>query len=641
MAVVLGVDADKATIGIAGIDAPGAHIPLAELMWARRVLADRSLGEEITSPAEVVSVGDVILVDQPIDSIDEETGAAPDGAYALVQIPEIEGGLMAMDPHTGRVLALVGGYSFRQSQFNRATQADRQPGSAFKPFVYAAALDNGYTPSSIVLDAPYVSFSNQGGTAYKPTNYTGRWNGPSTLRVGIEQSKNAMTVRLANEIGLETVSAYGERFGIYDDLPPFESMSLGAGETTLSRLVSAYATLVNGGKQVEPTLIDRVQDRRGTTVFRHDQRVCVGCSFETLAPDDDLPPEPTLPDERAQIVDPVTAYQIVAMLEGVVERGSGTRVKRVGKPLAGKTGTTNDFFDAWFVGFSPDLVAGVFVGFDSPSSLGFGEAGGRVAAPIFADFMDMALAERPATPFRVPAGVSLVRVDPKTGLRARPGEPFILEAFRAGTEPPFDDPGVNPEGQGGVRYGGVDTWRDEGGVSYGGAATSAGGVSYGSGQSWSQGGAASAPGEWSGADSAAPWGGGQPTAPTPDGFGQPAYDGTASPEGASFPYDSGLNTPGATNPAATGFGLRGSADAAAPGADTAMWAGQGAAGLPGAPRGPVPLGPDGRPLILPDVSGLPLGAAVPGIPGATVGPGGTILMPAEDDPADEDLGGLF
>ncbi|MBI1338618.1 PBP1A family penicillin-binding protein [bacterium] len=387
-----------------------------------------------------LAVGDVILVSkapapdvtsQTIKEYSKAVGSAK-SAWRLRQIPEVQGALVAMDPHTGRVLAMAGGYSFGLSQYNRAVQAKRQPGSSFKPFVYMAALDNGATPSTKVLDAPFVDCSDptQEG-CYKPSNYSEQFYGPSTLRVGIEKSRNAMTVRLAQDMGMEKVAEIGERAGIYDKLPPYLAMSLGAGETTPIRMVTAYAMLVNGGKQVEPILLDRIQNRYGATVFRRDGRTCADCEAEW---NNQAPPD--LGDNREQVLDPVTSYQIVSILEGVVERGTATSLRSLGRPLAGKTGTTNDFMDAWFIGFSPDLVAGVWVGFDQPKNLGEGESGGRLATPIFRDFMSVALENVSPTPFRRPAGVRLVEIDAETGcLPDFDTRTVITEAYRPGTEP--------------------------------------------------------------------------------------------------------------------------------------------------------------------------------------------------------------
>lgn len=364
--------------------------------------------------------GDVIYVERQ-----------PGGDFRLRQVPQVSGAIVAMDPHTGRVHAMVGGFSYDQSEFNRATQALRQPGSSFKPFVYATALDNGYTPSSIVLDEP-ISVE-AGGTVWSPNNYDGRPTGPRTLRYGIERSKNLMTVRLAQDIGMPLVVEYARRFGVVDDMLPVLSMSLGAGETTVLRMVTGYSMFVNGGKRIRSTLIDRIQDRNGQTIFQHDRRECVGCVADAWRGQD----EPQLVDDREQVLDPLTAYQITSMMEGVVERGTATVVREVGKPLAGKTGTTNDAKDVWFVGFSPDLAVGVYIGFDQPRTLGANVTSGRYAAPIFRDFMQMALADEPATPFRVPPGIKLIPVNATTGLRAGAGDTgVILEAFKPGTAPP-------------------------------------------------------------------------------------------------------------------------------------------------------------------------------------------------------------
>ena len=324
------------------------------------------------------------------------------------------------------------------SQFERAIQSYRDPCSSFKPLVYAAALDNGYKPSSIVLDAPIEIDQGPGKEVWRPENYNkNRSYGPSTLRLGIEKSRNQMTVRLAQDMGMPLITEYARRFGVYDDLLPVLSMSLGAGETTLLRMVTGYSVLANGGRQVRATLIDRIQDRWGKTVWRHDARTCEGCDAETWGGQ----PEPEIPDDRRQVVDPHTAYQMTSMLEGVVQRGTATIVKRMvpDVPLAGKTGTTNDSRDTWFVGFAPDLVVGVYVGYDTPQPMGKSATGGQVAAPIFSDFMKAAIKGRSVVPFRIPPGIKLIPVDRNTGLRARRGDKdTIIEAFKPYEEP--DDP---------------------------------------------------------------------------------------------------------------------------------------------------------------------------------------------------------
>ncbi len=424
LAAVLAVEADKATIGLA--DGSRGHIPLQELLWARPHRPEQEVGPSIKTPSDVLNLGDVVAVER----MKSDEGTSP--VYALRQIPAVQGAAVALDPHTGRVLAMSGGYSQEMSVFNRATQAKRQPGSSFKPFVYLAGLDSGYTPATRILDAPIVIDQGPGLGKWKPENYTGKFIGPAPMRVGIEQSRNLMTVRLAENIGMSKVAAYAKTFGIVDEMPEVLSMALGAGETTLLRLTAGYAMLVNGGKRITPSMIDRVQDRNGRTIFRQDTRECGECR----PPEWHNDPTPQLPDTREQIADPISVYQIVSMLEGVIERGTGQRIRELNRTLAGKTGTTNDSADTWFVGFSPDLVFGVFVGFDQPSTLGGHETGASVAVPIFKDFMAAALAGKPDVPFRIPPGVRLVHINLATGLPAKPGDKnVILEAFRPGTVP--------------------------------------------------------------------------------------------------------------------------------------------------------------------------------------------------------------
>jgi penicillin-binding protein 1A len=421
LAAVLSVDGNEAKIGFA--DKSRGRIPLEEMKWARPHLGNTRLGPAVRRVSDVVNVGDVVLVE----------AIAAEGAqdrYALRQIPEVEGAIIALDPHTGRVLAMVGGYAQERSQFNRATQALRQPGSAFKPFVYLTALESGYTPSTIIVDAPISLDQGPGLPKWTPSNYTDQFYGPTTMRVGLEMSRNVMTVRLAQAVGMDKVAKTAMRFGITDNMPQHLSYALGAGETTLFRLSAAYAMLDNGGRRITPTLIDRVQDRHGRTIFRHDTRICTDCGESASA--DQVVPQ--LPDDREPVTDAATAYQIVSMMRGVVERGTGTLVNAIGKPIAGKTGTTNDVKDAWFIGFTPDLVMGVFVGFDDPKPLGSRETGATAAAPIFKEAMARALEGKPGIPFRVPPGVRLVRVDARSG-RPSSGENVILEAFKPGTVP--------------------------------------------------------------------------------------------------------------------------------------------------------------------------------------------------------------
>ena len=367
----------------------------------------------------------------PGDVVYAEPTDARAGTYRLRQIPEVGGAIVAMDPYTGRVFAMAGGFSFDQSAFNRATQAMRQPGSSFKPFVYATALDNGYTPSSIVLDAPIEISLGPGLGVWRPENFEGKSGGPHTLRYGVEHSINQMTVRLARDVGMPLIAEYAKRFGVYDDLPPYLSMSLGAGETTLMRMVTAYSMLANGGKKIKSTLIDRIQDRWGHTIYRHDERTCQACSEAKW----DGQEEPKLIDKRDQVLDPLTAYQVTSIMEGVIQRGTGQSIRSVGKHLAGKTGTTNDAKDLWFVGYSPDLAVGVFMGYDRPRSLGDSAQAALYTAPIFRDFMTMALKNKPDIPFRVPPGIKLISVDARSGQRSS-GSGSILEAFKPGTAPP-------------------------------------------------------------------------------------------------------------------------------------------------------------------------------------------------------------
>jgi penicillin-binding protein 1A len=451
LAVVLEVGDQSARIGLQPGREPGGYVskertigilPIEGMKWAR------SGGKAVAKVSQVVNAGDVVYVEP----------AKTEGQFILHQIPEVSGAMVVEDPWTGRVLAMVGGFSFDQSQFNRATQALRQPGSSFKPFVYAAALDNGYTPSTIVLDAPLEIDQGPGVGVWRPENYEGGFNGPSTLRYGIEHSRNVMTVRLAQDIGMPLIAEYAKRFGVYDDLPPYLSFALGAGETTLLRMTTAYAMFDNGGRKIKPTLIDRIQDRYGHTVYKHDERECIGCDAKKW----ESQPEPSLVDRRQQVLDPMTAYQITSMMEGVVQRGTAAGAgfqKEVGKPVAGKTGTTNDEKDAWFIGFTPDIVVGVYMGYDKPRHLGRGATGGHLSAPIVKDFMKVALADKPSVPFRVPPGIKLVRVDLRSGMRAGPGtERAILEAFKPGTAPPDSysivgsgdnpDPGARPWGVG-------------------------------------------------------------------------------------------------------------------------------------------------------------------------------------------------
>jgi len=437
LAVVLEVTRDKAVIGLraqrretGGLDkAEQGEIPFSEMQWARPKLKI-GMGASPHSATEVLKPGDVIYV-SPREPRGDQDNA--DGQWSLQQIPAVSGALVAMDPHTGRVLALVGGFSFGQSQFDRAVQAQRQPGSSFKPIIYTTAIDNGYTPASIVVDGPIVISRGPGLPPWVPKNYeAGEAAGPSTLRFGIEHSRNLMTVRLSKDMGMPIICAYARRFGVYDNLMPIYPMALGAGETTLLKMVNAYGIIANGGKEVKATLIDYVEDRYGRPIWRHDPRNCDQCSAQEWKGED----EPVIVDDRKQIIDPITSYQMVHIMEGVIERGTAQKLKVLQRPIAGKTGTTNNEKDAWFIGFTPDLVVGVYTGFDDPAPLGHGETGGNVSAPVVRDFFKLALADQPAVQFRVPPGIKLVRVNLKTGLPAGPNDPTaIMEAFKPNEGP--------------------------------------------------------------------------------------------------------------------------------------------------------------------------------------------------------------
>src|SRR3982074_3359268 len=441
MAVVLETSDQSARIGFQpGRELGGAVskerqtglITLEGVKWAKAA-AGSTRFKTPTAVSQVLSPGDIIYADPLI----AKDGTAVEGQYRLRQLRECSGAMVVMDPWTGRVLAMVGGFSFDQSQFNRATQAYRQPGSSFKPIVYSSALDNGYTPSTVVVDAPIEIDQGQGAGVWRPENYsTGKYYGPTTLRNALKRSLNTVTVRLAQDIGMPLIGEYAKRFGVYDELPNYLSYALGAGETTVMRMVTAYSMFANGGRRVKSTLIDRIQDRYGRTIFKHDARECRGCD---AAEGWKNKPEPQLGERREQVLDAMTAYQITSMMEGVVQAGTAaTAFSGFGKPLAGKTGTTNDEKDAWFIGFSPDIVVGIYIGYDKPRNLGKGATGGHLAAPIARDFLKLALADKPAIPFRVPAGIKLIRVVAKSGMRAGPGESggVILEGFKPGTAPP-------------------------------------------------------------------------------------------------------------------------------------------------------------------------------------------------------------
>ena len=348
-------------------------------------------------------------------------------SYDLKQYPKVNGGIVVLNPFTGKVKALVGGFSFRSSEFNRATQAKRQPGSAFKPFVYAAALENGYSPNSIILDAPFIAEQGAGLKNWKPENYGKKFYGPSTLRKGIEYSRNLMTVRIAEKVGLKKILQLSKELEIYDDIPELMSVSLGSAETSLINITSAYASFVNGGKKIKPTLIEKIQDRRGKTIFNSEKRECIGCDRLALNPLE----VPRIKDNYKQVFSKETAYQITSILEGAVQRGTGKKLRDLNVPLAGKTGTTNNNFDAWFIGFTSDLVIGVYVGYDKPQSLGKYETGSKVALPIFKNFIKTALYKDDFRAFNIPSNIYFAPINYNTGEQESfANSKSIIEAFK-------------------------------------------------------------------------------------------------------------------------------------------------------------------------------------------------------------------
>ncbi len=426
-AVVLELGETSARIGIEGVaeDEDGHFIPPEDVTWARKRQADGRLGKKAQVASDLVSVGDVVFV--------RAMTKDSDGSFirwTLRQVPEVEGAFMAMDVDSGRVIAMQGGFSYQHSVFNRATQAQRQPGSSFKPFVYAAALDSGFTPATIVVDAPIEVNTPQG--LWRPRNSSNKFYGPTPVRTGIEQSRNLMTVRIAEEIGMDVVAGYAERFGVYDRMGQFLANSLGSQETTLFKMVAAYAMFANGGERVEPTLVDRVQDRYGKTIYRHDQRQCEDCTLAALNPNE----LPKINSSRERVMDAITAYQLTSMMEGVVLRGTAQGIN-LPVPIAGKTGTTNDAKDVWFVGFSSNMAAGCYIGYDNPRSMGKAY-GGTVCGPVFERFMRKAVAKYGGTKFKVPPGGYFKKIDRFTGAVLSDdatGDNVISEYFREGEDP--------------------------------------------------------------------------------------------------------------------------------------------------------------------------------------------------------------
>ena len=425
-AVVLALEGDAARIGIEGEDADGL-IDAKDVTWARKHHADGTLGPKAKVAGDLVDVGDIVMV----RAVTKDDGSFD--RWSLRQVPEVQGGFMAMDVNTGRVMAMQGGFSYEDSVFNRATQAARQPGSSFKPFVYAAALDSGFTPATIVIDAPIEVNTPQG--LWVPKNSHDKYYGPTPIRTGIEQSRNLMTVRIAQQVGMDVVAGYAERFGVYDKLQPLLANALGAQETTLFKMVAAYAMFANGGERVEPTLVDRVQDRYGKTIYRHDVRKCADCTTDSLPAGQGV----TINSDRERVMNAITAYQLTSMMQGVILRGTATGVK-LPVPVAGKTGTTNDAKDVWFIGFTSNIVAGCYMGYDTPRTLGPGAFGGTLCVPIFQAFMEQAVKRFGGTDFKLPPGGHFINIDRYTGAQlpdGASGANVQPEYFRDGEQPVF------------------------------------------------------------------------------------------------------------------------------------------------------------------------------------------------------------
>ena len=428
--MVLELSQKDARIGIEEIDAQPARdwIRAGDVTWAAPLDEDGKKGRKAKAVSDLLAVGDVIHVKAIKDDNDVIVG------WSLRQIPEVQGAFMAMDVNTGRVLAMQGGFSYQASVFNRATQATRQPGSSFKPFVYAAALDSGFTPATIIVDAPIEIDTPQG--IWRPKNSSRKFYGPTPLRTGIEQSRNLMTIRLAREVGMDVVAGYAERFGIYQNMGRFLANALGSEETSLFRMVAGYAMFANGGERVEPTLVDRVQNRRGETIYRHDKRICDECA----EPIPNKGRMPLIRSNRERVINAVTAYQLTSMMQGVVQRGTAAGQVQLPVPVAGKTGTTNDARDVWFMGFTSKIVAGCYIGFDNPRTLGRGVFGGNTCGPVFNRFMQKATAKYGGGPFKVPPGGRFIKIDRFSGARLpddAAGENVVAEYFRDGEEPVF------------------------------------------------------------------------------------------------------------------------------------------------------------------------------------------------------------
>ena len=429
-AAVLGFTNTSARIGIESVedDEDGHWISGQDVSWAGKANETGSASPKAKSAKDLLSLGDVVLVRRILN----EDGSF--NRWSLRQISDVQGAFMAMDVNSGRILAMQGGFAYSDSVFNRATQAARQPGSSFKPFVYAAALDSGYSPATIIVDAP-IEIDTPAGL-WTPKNASRKFYGATPLRTGIEQSRNLMTIRLAQEVGIDTIGRYAERFGVYDDMGQFLANSLGSEETTLFKIVAAYAMFANGGERVVPTLVDRVQNRYGKTVYQHDLRSCVNCDNAYLTSGT----APTILSERERVMDAITAYQLTSMMQGVVERGTAKDYITLPVPVAGKTGTTNDAKDVWFVGFTSNIVAGCYIGHDIPKALGAGYFGGSACGPVFTNFMTAAIEKYGGGEFVVPEGGQFINIDRFSGSRLSDdaeGENVVAEYFREGDEPVF------------------------------------------------------------------------------------------------------------------------------------------------------------------------------------------------------------
>ena len=429
-AVILGIENSEVRIGIEGIEetAEGSWIPPTDMTWIKKVFASGKLVDVVGQFSDFLNIGDVVLVRRLNDQ---------DGNFlhwSLRQVSEVQGAFMAMDVNNGRVIAMQGGFSYESSVFNRATQAKRQPGSSFKPFVYASALDSGYSPATVVVDAPIEIDTPQG--LWRPKNSNDKFYGPTPLRTGIEMSRNLMTIRLAREVGLDIIAEYAEKFGVYDNMKEFLANSLGSEETTLYRMVAAYAMFANGGERVTPTMVDRIQDRYGKTIFKHDQRICLDCGIDQLS----LGDVPTILTNRERVMDRITAYQLTSMMEGVVSRGTARRTVNLAVPTAGKTGTTNEAKDVWFLGFTSNIVAGCYIGHDIPRPLGRGSGGGSMCGPVFNEFMSAVTEIYGGADFIIPQGGKFIKIDRYSGERLPDhvdGEHVVAEFFRDGEEPKF------------------------------------------------------------------------------------------------------------------------------------------------------------------------------------------------------------